>query len=192
MPDRAGGLEGGSSPLRDTARELAAAAASALSRIGFAGDPITIALRRFAGADSDVPLSEAITAAESSATWTAYVPSNWTSRLADRSKTALVATTDGLRFGAYHVGPHAVYHEHGHPAREVYLLVEGSCEFLTARGWRPLAAGDASVQEPDEVHALKTGDEGFVAFWAWVGDVESPIWGIDENGDRFLPEREPR
>ena len=96
---------------------------------------------------------------------------------------------DELAFGMYCVGPDAVYPEHGHPAREAYLIVAGTTEFFSAGGWKTLRPGQASVQEPESVHGLRTANNGILCFWAWTGDVASPIWGLDENGSRFFPDR---
>ena len=188
-----------SDPALAAAVVLASAGADALELAGLAGDPQTLALRDFAG---DVGLTgdliAAISAADEHSTWAGYVESDWARRLADRSAAATIVGPRGpirradLTFGFYRVGPHAIYPKHGHPARELYLIVSGHTEFLTADGWRTLGPGQASVQEPGVVHALRTADEPILCFWVWTGDVDSPIWGIDENGDRFFPERSER
>ena len=149
---------------------------------------------------ADVPadmgdLAAAIADIDRHASWTSYATSNWSSRLADRSATATIVgpwapiTHDNLAFGVFCVGPDAVYHEHLHPAREVYLIVNGSTEFLTVDGWRWLGPGETSVQEPDVIHALRTGERPVLCFWVWTGDVGSPISAIDDNGGQFFPKR---
>ena len=70
----------------------------------------------------------------------------------------------------------------------MYLIVEGECEFLSGDGWGTLSVGEASIQEPETVHALNTVKDPLVVFWAWTGNISSPIWAFDENGERFYPE----
>ena len=139
--------------------------------------------------------ADSIRAADRHASWASYASSAWSAALWDRSAAASIVgprgpiVSDDLAFGIYCVGPDAVYPEHGHAARETYLILSGSTDFLTAEGWRTLSVGQASLQEPGVSHALRTGDQGILCFWVWSGDVTSPIWGLDENGSRFHPQR---
>ena len=178
------------------ARVLAASGARALSDAGLEGDPFVAVLEEFAEGAAPVGIAAAIEQASPHVSWSKYEMTEWTSQLADRSKAATLVGPFGtidhesLAIGYYHVGPGAIYHEHGHAAREVYLILEGEVDFLTADGWRNLGPGEATVQEPEVVHGLQTREQPIVCFWAWAGDVASPIWGLDESGTKFYPTRE--
>lgn len=178
------------------ARVMAASGALALSDAGLADDPFVAVLGEFAEGAAPVEMSAAIEHAKDHVSWSKYQLTEWTSRLADRSKAATMVGPfgtldhDSLAFGYYHVRPNAVYHEHGHAAREVYLILEGEVDFLSADRWQLLGPGEVSVQEPEVVHGLQTRNQPIVCFWAWTGDVASPIWGLDESGKKFYPTRE--
>jgi len=140
-------------------------------------------------------MAAAMAAADEHATWTEYAPSEWAQPFVERmaagflvGPTAPVVSYD-VSFGMFVVAPNTFYREHGHPAREVYVVVSGRTEFLSSDGWITLGPGDASVQEPEVTHALRTGSEGMLCFWAWTGDVSSAIWGFDQEGNRFIPQR---
>ncbi len=140
-------------------------------------------------------MAAAIAGADDFATWTEYSASEWARPFLGRVAAAFLVGPsapvfdDQLSFGMFVVAPDVFYPEHGHPAREVYLVVSGETEFLSAGGWRSLRAGEASVQEPEVTHALRTGSQGMLCFWAWTGDVRSPIWGFTDQGKRFTPHR---
>jgi len=65
----------------------------------------------------------------------------------------------------------------------------GTYRAAAADGWRELGPGDTSVQQPEPVHALCTTEEPIHCFWVWTGDLTSPSWTLDDNGELFYPGR---
>ncbi len=140
-------------------------------------------------------LAEAMVEADSIATWSEYADSAWAAGTIDRMAAGFVAgpgapvSAAAVAFGMFVVAPDTYYPEHWHKAKEVYLVVAGSMDFLGADGWRRLGPGEASVQEPDVVHALRTGPDPMLCFWSWCGELDSPQWALDEQGRPFQPPR---
>lgn len=82
---------------------------------------------------------------------------------------------DRVRAGFVLFGPNLHYAAHRHPARELYLVVDG-----TAVWWR---AGGAPVERPpgsvllhteNRDHATTMGAQALLALWAWTGEIMSP------------------
>ena len=81
---------------------------------------------------------------------------------------------DRARCGLILFGPDIDYPAHSHPARELYLVLDGTAEW-----WRE---GEDYVRRPPgsfllhterQSHAMRMGGEGLLALWAWTGDLET-------------------
>lgn len=125
--------------------------------------------------------------------WAHYPVDAWTAPFAGRMVTGRLVGPDAplpdtsLAFGVFAVEAGTSYPEHGHRAEELYFALGGDARFLGAGGWIDLPAGTASIQHPDVIHALETGSEPSLFFWAWTGEVSSRIWALDQDGRRFYP-----
>lgn len=81
---------------------------------------------------------------------------------------------DRARCGLLLFGPGIDYPAHSHPARELYLVLDG-----TAQWWREgedyLARppGSFLLHTERQSHAMRMGADGLLALWAWTGDLET-------------------
>ncbi len=85
---------------------------------------------------------------------------------------AVIAGPGGLErrsdvlLGASLLGPHVRYPDHRHPPEETYLVMSGG-EFRQGDGsWFAPGIGGSFYNEPNIVHAMRSGEEPFLAFWA--------------------------
>ncbi|MBT5416195.1 MAG: cupin domain-containing protein [Rhodospirillaceae bacterium] len=81
---------------------------------------------------------------------------------------------DRARCGLLLFGPDIDYPAHSHPARELYLVLDGTAEW-----WRD---GEDPVKRPPgslllhsegRSHAMRMAADGLLALWAWTGDLET-------------------
>lgn len=164
------------------------------------GEPVFMAERRdllpqlVAEAPSQMQaLSQAIAAVEFITSWAEYAPSDWADPFIGRMAPGFTVGPRGpidrqdVAFGCFIVDRATFYPEHGHQAEEVYLIVAGHPWFLGADGWKQLGPGEASVQKPNVIHALRTEDEPMLCFWVWTGDPAAEIWALTADGARFYP-----
>lgn len=72
-------------------------------------------------------------------------------------------------------GPGLHYPDHHHAAPELYWLLTGPIEYRRdPGGFQPVGTADAIWNEPNQVHAMKTGDTPLLCVWAWTKDVDQP------------------
>ena len=138
-------------------------------------------------------LAELLAPLRSEMFWTDYLPNPWANPFRRHMATATLVgrrgpiDDDEIAFGVFAVAPDTQYPEHGHRASEVYLTIAGDPLFLGESGWVALDPGRATLQRPDVVHALRTRATAALFSWAWSGEVDSRIWALDDNGERFYP-----
>lgn len=138
-------------------------------------------------------LAAALAPLEPHLRWTDYLPSPWAEPFLGKMATGMLAgpaapiESDSIAFGVFVVAPNTDYSDHGHEARELYLTVNGDPLFAKDGVWSSLDPGSATIQEPNEVHALRTRDHPMLVFWTWVGAIAAPIWGLDHYRQRFYP-----
>ncbi|MEO1191150.1 MAG: dimethylsulfonioproprionate lyase family protein [Pseudomonadota bacterium] len=93
---------------------------------------------------------------------------------------------DTIRAGFFHLAPNLHYPLHSHEAVEFYRCLSGRVEIQHGilGEANPLLPGQLSVTPPNRVHALTTGPEGALLLFAWIGDVDQPIywWEADAAG----------
>jgi hypothetical protein len=72
-----------------------------------------------------------------------------------------------LTVGAMAVGPHNAYPEHQHPPLELYLVLGGSAQwrFGGSDGYRNVDAGGLVVNQPDDLHGVRTADDAVLAVY---------------------------
>lgn len=88
---------------------------------------------------------------------------------------ALLGQGDDFSMGLFLLLPHVEYLDHRHSAPEFYLNLTGPTRWRFDHGdWQEQLAGSVLWNEPNQVHATKTGDEPWLSFWAWVSDIEQP------------------
>jgi len=78
------------------------------------------------------------------------------------------------RIGFTLMAPHTEYPWHAHPAREIYIVVSGRARWSQDHetDWRD--PGAVIFHAPGVPHAMRTGDEPLLAFYAWRGAIEVP------------------
>lgn len=81
---------------------------------------------------------------------------------------------DRARCGLLLFGPDIDYPAHSHPARELYLVLDGTAEWWReGEDYRARPPGDRLLHEGSQSHAMRMGTEGLLALWAWTGDLET-------------------
>jgi mannose-6-phosphate isomerase-like protein (cupin superfamily) len=81
---------------------------------------------------------------------------------------------DRARCGLLLFGPDIDYPAHSHPARELYLVLDGTAEWWReGEDYVPRPPGDRLLHEGGQSHAMRMGADGLLALWAWTGDLES-------------------
>lgn len=72
--------------------------------------------------------------------------------------------------GFFAVGPDVTYFDHKHEPTELYLPIAGKAEFWNEnQGWHWAGPDTVTVHEPWHWHAMRTGSEPILIFWAWLG-----------------------
>lgn len=82
-----------------------------------------------------------------------------------------------LGMGVIMVGAGCEYPLHHHPPAEVYLVLGGDAEWRWggAEHFAPVAAGSVIHNNPDDVHAIRAGEDPVVALWVlFDGALVSP------------------
>jgi quercetin dioxygenase-like cupin family protein len=80
---------------------------------------------------------------------------------------------DDFRLGLMILGPGLTYPDHHHAAPELYWLLTGPIEYRRAPGGFQMAGtADTIWNEPNEIHAMKTGEVPMLCVWAWTKDVD--------------------
>jgi hypothetical protein len=73
-------------------------------------------------------------------------------------------------------GPNTTYPAHAHRAIEVYYVIAGTADWKQGTApWRDRPPGTFIVHGPDEPHAMRTGAEPLLTFFAWVSDLNSTV-----------------
>ena len=81
----------------------------------------------------------------------------------------------GVAGGATLQGPNIFYPPHAHPARELYIVLSGTGEWLRGtEGWTKRAPGSFIVHSSMQQHAMRTGGEPILTLWFWLGDLDTP------------------
>lgn len=106
---------------------------------------------------------------------------HWTSspRLDDRGELVGLASLDdlielgGLRVGLMLVGPHSAYPEHRHDPSEAYLVLGGEAEWRAggSTDYRHRTVGDVVVNNPNDIHGVRTSNSPTVAVWVQYDQV---------------------
>ncbi|MGI9356046.1 MAG: dimethylsulfonioproprionate lyase family protein [Rhizobiaceae bacterium] len=84
---------------------------------------------------------------------------------------------DDFRMGLMLLGPGLHYVDHYHRAPELYWLLTGPIEYSRSQAeFKQLGTHSTIWNEPNEVHAMKTGERPLLCVWAWANDVnELPV-----------------
>jgi len=79
---------------------------------------------------------------------------------------------DGVSAGLLLMTSESFYPEHTHPPSEMYLVVAGQAEwrFGGATEYVPVAPMTILMNEPNDVHGLRTSDEPVLALWVLFED----------------------
>lgn len=81
---------------------------------------------------------------------------------------------DRARCGLLLFGPDIDYPAHSHPARELYLVLDGTAEWWReGEDYRARPPGDRLLHAGGQSHAMRMGADGLLALWAWTGDLET-------------------
>ena len=73
--------------------------------------------------------------------------------------------------------PATHYPAHAHAAVEIYFILAGNVDWQQGDGqWARKGPGDFILHRPHEPHAMRTGDEPLLAFFAWVSDLMSDVY----------------
>lgn len=79
--------------------------------------------------------------------------------------------SDQFRFGLFYQAPWVYYPLHAHEAAETYVLLAGTAHWQAGDACLSLEPGDSIHHPPQMPHAMRSGPEGFLAFWRWSGDI---------------------
>lgn len=72
--------------------------------------------------------------------------------------------------GIFVMGPDVTYFDHKHEPAELYLPISGMAEFWNEdRGWYWAVADDVTIHPSWQWHAMRTGPQPVMIFWAWLG-----------------------
>ncbi|MAO92302.1 MAG: hypothetical protein CMM81_12240 [Rhodospirillales bacterium] len=84
----------------------------------------------------------------------------------------------GMRAGLFTLAPNIDYPLHSHGAAELYFCLSGTLTLRHGVNGAPfsLNGGDYSITPIERVHALSTGSEPVLLFFAWVGALGAPIY----------------
>ncbi|MDF1747814.1 MAG: dimethylsulfonioproprionate lyase family protein, partial [Alphaproteobacteria bacterium] len=92
----------------------------------------------------------------------------------------------GMRAGLFSLAPNINYPLHSHGAAELYFCLSGILTLRHGVDGTPfqLSEGDYSITPIERTHALSTGSEPVLLFFAWVGALNAPIywWQQAESG----------
>ena len=83
-------------------------------------------------------------------------------------------STADARVGLTLIAPRTFYPLHAHPAVELYWVMSGHAEWLTAGSTQVAAPGRFVLHHSNQPHAMRTRDEPLLALWGWSGDIDSP------------------
>lgn len=73
---------------------------------------------------------------------------------------------DDVWMGVTVMGPHVRYPDHQHPPEEVYLVATDGDFAHGDSGWFTPGVNGSLYNSPDIVHAMRSRDKPFLAFWA--------------------------
>ena len=77
--------------------------------------------------------------------------------------------------GLLMLGPHQHYRDHYHPAPELYWPLTGGTQWRREPdGFTEKPAGSLIWHRPNQIHAMKTGDQPLLAVWCWTRDTNTP------------------
>lgn len=78
--------------------------------------------------------------------------------------------TDDLASGVFVVGPNVKYLDHQHEPEELYLPIAGQADFWNpTNGWHVAGPDHVTIHPQWEWHAMTTGEQPVMIFWAWLG-----------------------
>ncbi len=80
------------------------------------------------------------------------------------------------RIGFTLIAPHTFYPLHAHPAVELYWVMSGHADWITAGPPHVAAPGRFVLHHSNQPHAMRTRDEPLLALWGWSGDVDTPAF----------------
>lgn len=85
-----------------------------------------------------------------------------------------------IRFGLYLQAPATYYPPHSHAAAEHYIVLSGTALWQRGEGaFVSRRPGSYIFHESHESHAMETGREPLLAFWAWCGDLDRSTFRYD-------------
>ena len=88
--------------------------------------------------------------------------------------------SETVTFGLTLQAPHLDYPAHAHKAVELYCVIGGAADWQQGeRDWRQLSSGDFTRHGPHEPHAMRTGEDPLLAFFAWVSDLDSRVYLVE-------------
>lgn len=89
--------------------------------------------------------------------------------------------SDEVCLGLTLIGPHTFYPPHRHPAVELYHVLTGTAEWSADGKAARQPPGAFILHQPNQIHAMRTGDQPLLALYTWTGDVVSPsVWSDDQ------------
>jgi hypothetical protein len=93
-----------------------------------------------------------------------------------------VLPTQDLRFGFYWQPPATFYPSHSHAAEELYLVLSGNPLWQKDdASFAAVAPGMLVHHAPFQRHAMRTGRDGLLAMWIWIGDLSFASYRFHET-----------
>jgi hypothetical protein len=80
------------------------------------------------------------------------------------------------RIGFTLMAPHTFYPLHAHPAVELYWVMSGHADWITAGPAHVAAPGRFVLHQSNQPHAMRTREEPLLALWGWSGDIDTPAF----------------
>jgi quercetin dioxygenase-like cupin family protein len=96
-----------------------------------------------------------------------------------------IVESGATRAGLFLLAPGIHYPLHTHGANEVYYCLSGSLTLQHGLGGAPfeLTPGKLSNTPPHRLHSLTTGKRPVLMLYAWIGEVDSPNWWWEQDGN---------
>ena len=91
----------------------------------------------------------------------------------------------GIKSGLFLLAPGIHYPLHQHAARELYFVLSGTLTLKHGRDGEPfhVEPGEFSITPSNRLHALTTSEDPCLIFYAWIGDIEAPIWWWEQDAE---------
>jgi mannose-6-phosphate isomerase-like protein (cupin superfamily) len=92
---------------------------------------------------------------------------------------------DNIATGQFLLTPGVHYPLHTHAAREIYYCISGRIEIQHGVDGTPFALtpGKYSITPPHRLHALTVGEEPVLLLYAWIGEINVPLWIWSQDDD---------